>query len=121
MRRKHKYNNKIVKINGQSFDSEGEYTRYKELEILERVGLIKDLKRQVRIKIINKPDVYYVADFVYKEDGKLIVEDFKGYVTEVFKLKSKIIRSKLNSGEFNFIFRITKRKGGRTIIFRQYD
>jgi hypothetical protein len=34
--------------------------------------------------------VYYVADFVYTENGKLVVEDCKGCRTEVYKLKKKM-------------------------------
>jgi hypothetical protein len=36
-------------------------------------------------------EVCYIADFVYQEDGKLVVEDVKGHRTEVYKLKKKLM------------------------------
>ena len=33
----------------------------------------------------------YVADFVYHQNGKLVVEDFKGYRTEVYKMKKALM------------------------------
>lgn len=33
----------------------------------------------------------YVADFVYRDGSKLIVEDYKGVQTEVFKIKRKLM------------------------------
>jgi hypothetical protein len=36
----------------------------------------------------------YRADWVYVEDGRTVVEDYKGFQTAVFKLKAKIFRFK---------------------------
>ena len=33
----------------------------------------------------------YLADFVYKENGKEVVEDTKGFRTEVYKIKKKLM------------------------------
>lgn len=35
--------------------------------------------------------MYYIADFVYTENGKKVVEDVKGCRTEVYKLKKKMV------------------------------
>jgi hypothetical protein len=60
-----------------------------------RAGRISDLKRQVKYELIPKQDgeraCYYVADFTYYENGNLVVEDCKGYQTEVFRLKKKLM------------------------------
>jgi hypothetical protein len=32
-----------------------------------------------------------VADFTYMEDGKLVVEDCKGFKTDVYKIKKKLM------------------------------
>ena len=95
-----KYHNKKIKIDGIEFDSILEAKKYKELKLLERAGLIKDLKRQVKFELQPKyiknnktiRAINYVADFVYfdVEKDKTIVIDTKGFRTEIFKLKKKI-------------------------------
>jgi hypothetical protein len=74
-----------------------EANRWCELKMLEKAGLIKDLQRQVKFELIPKQDgeraVHYVADFVYVEDGKKIVEDVKSAVTK--KNKEYVIKRKL--------------------------
>lgn len=97
-----KYGNKKIVIDGEKFDSERESKRWKELLILQHIGEIKDLRRQVRFEL--QPSykkngktiraITYVADFTYFLNGKLVVEDSKGYRTEVYKLKKKLFEYK---------------------------
>ena len=97
-----KYHNRKIVREGETYDSVKEYRRAKELELLEKGGVIKDLKRQVRFEIIPSQRgedgkvveraVTYVADFVYFEDGKLVVEDAKGYRTKDYIIKRKLMR-----------------------------
>jgi hypothetical protein len=74
-----------------------EANRWCELKMLEKAGLIQDLQRQVKFELIPKQDgeraVHYVADFVYVEDGKMIVEDVKSAATK--KNKEYVIKRKL--------------------------
>lgn len=85
-------------MDGITFDSKREADRYLVLKGMEEDGLIEDLRRQVRYELVPAFDVdgrhyrpvYYVADFVYVEDGKEVVEDVKGMITDVYKLKSKL-------------------------------
>ena len=91
-----KYGNvKTVTSDGIKHDSIKEANRWCELKLLERAGLIQDLQRQVKYELIPKQDgerpVYYIADFVYCENGKKVVEDVKGCRTEVYKLKKKMM------------------------------
>ena len=96
-----KYHNRKIVREGETYDSVKEYRRAKELELLEKSGVIKDLKRQVRFEIIPSQRgedgkvaeraVTYVADFVYFEDGKLVVEDTKGYRTKDYIIKRKLM------------------------------
>lgn len=90
-----KYHNSKTVIDGIRFDSKKEAKRYLELKILEKAGAIKDLRRQVPYVLINKSrygrDIKYVADFVYHEDDKLVVEDVKGVRTHVYKLKKRLM------------------------------
>ena len=88
----------------QTFDSRKEARRYQFLRFLEMNGRISDLKTQVRYEVIPKQEnesgdvvrpCVYIADFVYTQDGKTIVEDVKGYKNgtayELFKLKKKLM------------------------------
>ena len=93
------------------FDSKGELQRYQDLKILEKCGIIQNLRRQVKFVLIptqREPDIIgkrggvkqgkviekecsYTADFVYEENGQLVVEDYKGYKTEAYKIKKKLM------------------------------
>lgn len=70
------------------------------MHLLERAGVIADLKRQVKFelipsqrvdgKVVERPCTY-VADFVYQEGGKTVVEDVKGYKTPDYRIKKKLL------------------------------
>ena len=94
-----KYSNiKTVTADGIKHDSRKEARRWVELTLLQRAGEISDLKRQVKYELIPKQEgeraVTYIADFVYndKKTGTTIVEDCKGYKTDVYKLKRKLFQ-----------------------------
>lgn len=93
-----KYNNKKVTIDGIKFDSKKEAKRYQELKLLENANQIRNLSRQVPFELIPKQKderaVRYIADFVYTDTmtEKVIVEDVKGYKTDVYKLKRKLFK-----------------------------
>lgn len=95
-----KYHAKKVTYNGITFDSKRECKRYTELLLLERGGAISGLQRQVKYellpsqridgKVVERP-VSYVADFVYQQDGKTVVEDTKGMKTRDYIIKRKLM------------------------------
>lgn len=93
-----KYHAKKTVVDGITFDSKREADRYLVLKSMEEDGTIEDLRRQVRYELIPAFDVdgrhyrpvFYVADFVYVEDGKEVVEDVKGMRTDTYRLKSKL-------------------------------
>lgn len=101
---RNKYHAKKTIVDGITFDSAREARRYSELKLLERAGAIRDLKRQVRYELIPAFDVdgkhyrptSYVADFVYTDckTGTEVVEDCKGYRTDVYRLKAKMFAHK---------------------------
>ncbi len=87
---------KLTAPDGQVFDSVKEYQRWGELKILQRAGVISKLRRQVTYELIPKQQgeraCNYIADFVYVNDkGETVVEDSKGYKTEVYRLKKKLM------------------------------
>ena len=87
-------------MNGVEFDSRKEARRYSELLLLERAGAIQGLQRQVKFelipsqrydgKVIERP-CHYIADFVYLENGNLVVEDTKGFRTKDYIIKRKLM------------------------------
>jgi len=86
-------------VNGYLFDSKKEASRYRELLIMEKAGLIRNLRLQVKYQLtptmhFGKETLrssYYVADFVYDEDGQEVVEDVKGMRTPLYILKKKVL------------------------------
>ena len=111
-----KYGNKKVEVDGIAFDSKKEAKRYAELLLLERAGAIHDLERQKKFILIpaqreftnevytkgNKKGHFkpgkllekecsYIADFVYIKDGKIVVEDTKGFRTKDYIIKRKLM------------------------------
>jgi len=99
-----KYHNKKMIIDGNKFDSIKEAKRYQELKILEKAKEITELRLQVKFelqpsfkknnKTIRK--IEYIADFTYYDNKsqQYIVEDTKGYRTDVYKLKKKLFEYK---------------------------
>lgn len=93
-----KYGNKKVVIDGITFDSKREAKRYSELKLLERAGQIDTLTLQPKFTLIpsqrnadgkaERPWVY-IADFMYRENGKFVIEDAKGMKTREYVAKRK--------------------------------
>ena len=105
-----KYRNIKCVFSGIKFDSKKEAARYAELAMLERAGRISGLERQVRFEVCPKGAGlkgsrarYYVADFVYAEDGKKVIEDVKSLITKknpVYTLKKQLVQVKFPEYEF---------------------
>lgn len=115
-----KYRNKKTMVHGMEFDSAKEAKRYQELYLMGKCGYISDLQRQVKFELVpaqyeyvETGEVYlvgirkgmpktkkvcvekavcYIADFVYMENGKMVVEDTK---SEATRTKEYIIKRKL--------------------------
>jgi len=108
--------NKYHNVRRGGFDSRREARRYQELLLLQRVGKIADIKRQVPFELIpaqREPDIVgpkggrkpgetiersvnYVADFVYTDldSRQLVVEDAKGVRTPEYVIKRKLMLQK---------------------------
>lgn len=115
-----KYHNiKTTTSDGITHDSIREANRWCELKLLERAGKISDLQRQVEFELIPaqyvecptgeyykrgekkgqpkvkhvcvEQSVVYVADFVYIENGRKVVEDAKGKRTKEYIIKRKLM------------------------------
>ena len=112
---------KNVKTNG--FDSKSECKRYNELWHLEKVGVISDLQKQVKIVLQEsfnyqgktKRSIIYIADFKYYHNEKktFVYEDLKSSFTAknpVYRLKIKLLLKKLLTTNENAIFLETIKK-----------
>ena len=107
MRNYSKYNAKKTNVDGIKFDSIREAERYCELKLLEKAKEIRDLELQPRFLLQDKfkdksgtthRKIEYVADFMYIDKcGKTIVEDVKGVLTDVYKLKKKMFLKKYDN------------------------
>ena len=88
--------NKYGNVKAGGYDSLREQKRATELKLMERLGIISELKEQVPFVLIKKSEhgraIKYVADFTYMTDGKLVVEDTKGYTKNpVYRLKKRMM------------------------------
>ena len=110
-KRKPKYKNRKVEVDGIKFDSKKEAKRYGELKLLEKAGEISDLQCHPKFdlvingqKILITSDRYkngrqakYSPDFRYtcQKGGGFIAEDVKGgraTKTEAYKLRAAIFK-----------------------------
>ena len=93
-----KYNAIRTAIDGITFASRKEASRYCELKMLAALHHISDLRLQVPYELIPKHGKMrankYIADFVYTENGTEVVEDVKGMKTQVYTLKKRMMLEK---------------------------
>lgn len=102
-----KYRNVKTVVDGIQFDSKAEAARYRSLRLLEQAGAITDLRLQVKFELVPSvrlfgalratPALRYVADFVYQgPGGKTVVEDVKGMLTPVYRIKRHLMKHVFN-------------------------
>lgn len=91
---------KYRNIPTDGYSSRKEARRAAELKILERIGDIQNLREQVVYVLApsvvrkgrKRPPVRYIADFVYMQAGKEIVEDVKGISTPMYRMKAHLMK-----------------------------
>lgn len=99
---RNKYKASKIETTVGKFDSKLEFKRYLYLKTLQEEGKISDLVRQVPYTLVPSQkdgtgkvifrEIRYVSDFEYNlPTGEHIVEDTKGIVLPVFKLKQKLM------------------------------
>ena len=94
-----KYHAKKTVVDGIEFDSAKEAKRFTKLRDMERAGKIQHLRLQVPFELVPSfecdgvkyREMRYVADFVYVRDGKVVVEDCKGFKTPEYKMRKKLM------------------------------
>ena len=89
---RHKFNAKPTVKNGLKFPSKAEARRYDQLMAMKVLGHISFFLRQVPFDLPG--GITYRADFlIFWSDGTCTVEDVKGYETQEFKIKRKLLES----------------------------
>jgi len=95
-----KYGNKKTINNGLIFDSGRESRRWSQLVLMEKMGIISGLERQITFELIPKQRLKngkcerackYILDFRYIKDGVTIFEDSKGKRTPEYVIKRKLM------------------------------
>lgn len=110
-----KYHSSKCVVDGIVFDSRKEARRYRELMLMQAAGQISRLQRQVKYVLIPaqyeptgefykrgkkkgqpklkqaEQECAYIADFMYCEDGEMVVEDTKGMRTRDYIIKRKLM------------------------------
>ncbi len=91
--KKSKYNARKTKVDGITFDSLKEANYYKELELLRQAGEIKWYCLQPRFPLSE--GIEYRADFIVcDKNDKTHIIDVKGFKTQVYKMKKKLLKNK---------------------------
>lgn len=95
--------NKYGAVRSGEHYSRKEHRRAQQLKLMQRAGLISNLREQVKYVLIptqRAPDgtllekeCSYYADFVYDKEGVTVVEDTKGFRTPEYKIKRKLMLS----------------------------
>jgi hypothetical protein len=99
--RAHKYGARATTVDNISFPSRREANRYTELKALLRAGKISNLEVDAQNPIIYDIEVNglhitnYRPDFRYydNETKRMVVCDAKGFRTDVYRLKRKLVRA----------------------------
>ena len=101
-----KFRNKKVSLDGYTFDSLAEAKHYKyTLKPRLEAGEISHLEihPRIRCELIGRKICEYIADFRYLDvsfagpqgqQGMTVVEDVKGYKTDVYRLKKKLVEAR---------------------------
>lgn len=101
-REEQKKPNKFHALRSGGYASRKEHRRAAELQMMQRAGLISNLREQVHYELIPAQHdeqgklieraCDYVADFVFlDEKGNLVVEDTKGMRTDTYIIKRKLM------------------------------
>lgn len=98
-----KFGNVRTETDAGMADSKAEAERWAELRLMERAGLISDLKFHTRHPL--PAGIVYEDDASYTEGGRRIVEDVKGCQTAAFRLKWRLMHETYPDVELRIVRR----------------
>ena len=110
-----KLHNVKVEVDGIAFDSKAEARRYRLLVLLQDQEQLRGLRVHPKYLLQEAfvdnegqkvQAIHYEADFEYfdLEVERLVAEEVKGFVTDLFALKSKMFRKRYPEIEFRIIW-----------------
>lgn len=108
----HKYNATTKTVDGITFQSKKEASRYTELKLLAQAGEILALELQPKFMLQEGfcngqgkkiQPITWTGDFRYFENGEEIIEDVKGILTEAARIRHKLFMFKYPQ----YVLRIT--------------
>ena len=109
-----KFFNRKTGVDGILFDNAREAARYKVLKEMQKRGEITALELQPKYELLPKfyyrgqcvRKVVYIADFAYMtKNGQKVIEDVKGFLTKDYKIKKKLLLSRLAASGEDVIFK----------------
>lgn len=96
-----KYRNEPCTVGGEKYRSKRERDKHQELLLMQKAGLISDLRREVPFVLAPpvkftgdaraKPPLRYIADFTAMRKGQFVVFDAKGVRTEAYRIKRHLV------------------------------
>jgi hypothetical protein len=89
--KRNKYGNIRKEVDGMKFDSIREAHRYNQLILKHKAGIISKPVLQYEFQLVG---CSYVCDFLYLdyEKKEFVIEDAKGTLTDVYKIKRKMMK-----------------------------
>lgn len=104
-----KYHNKRASVGTEKFDSQLESDDYLLLLQYRKEKLLRNIERQVRFKLYAWE--YHISDALVDfrfemPDGTIVWYESKGFVTDVFVMKKRLIVANLKVGELYIINRV---------------
>ena len=91
-----KYGNIKQEYNGRRYDSKLEAARAQELDLLKKAGEIVEIIPQYKIELRANGHLicnYYVDFYIEYKDGSIVLEEIKGYETDVFRFKRRLLEA----------------------------
>ena len=100
-----KFGNRWTEVDGIRFQSKLEAKRWGELNLLERAGTIRNLRRQERFPLTVRGVRigHYVADSFYFEGDQQVAEETKGFWTDLAKWKRKHFEAEYQAIELRIV------------------
>lgn len=107
-----KFKNEKTTEGDDTYDSKAEARRGRELRLMEQAGDISALELQP-VYVLQEGfrdstgtwhhPITYRADFQYRDHGRLVVEDVKGFRTPEFRIKEKLFRHRYPNIDFRLV------------------
>jgi hypothetical protein len=110
---RNKYKAVKVSHSGYYFASKGEAALFDILRLRELSKEITDLKCQVSV-YLTKSRIQYIADFSHNENGETVYDEYKGFETDVWRIKRRLWK---NYGPG--VLRVYKKRGPSVVLHEE--